>query len=924
MKKLLLLTVLSILSFCSYSQNILWAKSFGGTSNDAGRVTCTDPSGNVIVAGNFSGLSMQIGSVSVNGSGGGDLFLSKFDPDGNLMWLQAISGASLEIVKGVCTSTNGSIFLCGSYNSPVLSIGSTTLGQNSNSGYHDMFVASFLPSGGLIWTQRYGGIYNDYPEDITYSSTLNNILVCGYYNSPTLTIGSSNLINTSPSSPSSNNDVFVARFNATTGTANNCFSTGANTSDDMAFAVRTFSNDIYIGGTFNPASGTSTSVIGAAVTSFSTTDVFLAKYSSTGVFNWVRTAGSAGSSNQESVNGVEVDNSGNVYMTGSWFNVGNFGMTFSTTVLPNSGQFDGYVAKYTSAGAFTWANRIGGTAQEFINNFTIDNNNDLYLTGYFTSTASVMGSLTLTPSFPGASDPFIVKVNGTNGSPVWGITGKNNTGATSYAITSDLYRNIYFTGSFAPGNPLVLGTNSLSTIGSNDGYIAKIACLTTTISSASSSLCAGSSLTLTASGATSYTWSNGAIGNPIVVSPTVAATTYTVLGASGTCTGTGNAYSVTVLPAFVNAGANFSLQCGQAQAFNVTTVPTAISSVSWFPASNLSSATVLNPTITGSGAIANYTVTVNFSNGCTKRDVIVVNPSTQTPSICMVTTDSMGVNNEVYWEKALYNKVDSFIIYRETSSNVFKRIGAVPKNAPSFYKDTARSIGPNNGDPRFTSYKYKLQIRDTCGNYSAQSLWHQTIFVQDQQNGNFNWNPYAIESTTASPVANYTLKRYDVISGVTTTLASTSSFLLSDPQYTTIAASGNVKWYVDAVGFNCNVTLRTLPGTAALKNRTKSNNVNERQFPVIGLNEYALDVKNLVVYPNPAATKLTIILPDGFNSDGNIDIVSILGQTVLRTAVNPGTSGATTLDINPLSKGIYFVRLSSEGKLMAITKLIKE
>lgn len=43
------------------------------------------------------------------------------------------------------------------------------------------------------------------------------------------------------------------------------------------------------------------------------------------------------------------------------------------------------------------------------------------------------------------------------------------------------------------------------------------------------------------------------------------------------------------------------------------------------------------------------------------------------------------------------------------------------------YVDTNRSIGPANGDPNLTYYKYKIQLRDSCGNLSPMSLWHETI-----------------------------------------------------------------------------------------------------------------------------------------------------------------------------------------------------
>ena len=92
-----------------YSQSWQWAKSSGGLNNDQGRAVCTDPSGNVIVAGGYAAPSMQIGTVTINSLGSGDIYLAKFDPSGNVIWVQTIGGTGLDVLGGICTSTNGDI-----------------------------------------------------------------------------------------------------------------------------------------------------------------------------------------------------------------------------------------------------------------------------------------------------------------------------------------------------------------------------------------------------------------------------------------------------------------------------------------------------------------------------------------------------------------------------------------------------------------------------------------------------------------------------------------------------------------------------------------------------------------------------------------------------------------------------------------------
>src|SRR5204862_191004 len=69
---------------------------------------------------------------------------------------------------------------------------------------------------------------------------------------------------------------------------------------------------------------------------------------------------------------------------------------------------------------------------------------------------------------------------------------------------------------------------------------------TVTSTSSPTSICSGSSATLTGSGATTYTWNPGALaGSTVVVSPTVT-TIYTLTGANGNCTNT-STLSLTVV-----------------------------------------------------------------------------------------------------------------------------------------------------------------------------------------------------------------------------------------------------------------------------------------------------------------------------------------------------------------------------------------
>jgi hypothetical protein len=237
------------------------------------------------------------------------------------------------------------------------------------------------------------------------------------------------------------------------------------------------------------------------------------------------------------------------------------------------------------------------------------------------------------------------------------------------------------------------------------------------------------------------------------------------------------------------------------------------------------------------------------------------------------------------------------------------------------YVDTNRSIGPANGNPNLTYYKYKLQIKDSCGNVSPMSLWHETIFIQDQLNGNFNWNSYAIESS-ASPVINYNLKRRDISTGTETLVVSTVGNLANDPFYNSFWPNPNVRWFVDAIGFNCVPSLISPPKNSnqimLTKTKTKSNQSNDKIATGIKNYDYSSVIK---VYPNPAHDFINVDLNGLDKLETTVDIKDVLGQTVYQTkALNQHL----TINTASFSYGVYMVNIIQNNKTIAVKKVVVE
>jgi hypothetical protein len=903
--------LLFIQSNSVFSQSWQWAKSAGGTTGDNGNKTCTDAAGNVFVAGYFLSTSINIGTVSISNSGisGTDVYVAKYDQYGTFQWAQRIAGNSSESVSGLCCDPAGRVYVYGGYNSSLISLPPYSYG-NPGSGTNNVYLACIDGSGVSQWLYGYGGAGTEYSGTCAYSNSLSSVYIIGTYYDPTLTIGSTTLSNTSVSGKA---EVFIAKF-SNAGTFQWARSTGSSACDDYggAIAVDPAGNPCFNGVFAGPVVTATTTIGTTSLVSYGNQDVFLAKYNNAGSFQWAKNIGS--SSGGDFNGGIAVDASNNIYIDGYY----GGSMTVGTFTLPFTGYYDGFVAKFNTAGIAQWANRITGLDAEYCYDIAVDANANAYVTGAYAGTVVTAGTFTIANSVPGPNtDVFVAKYN-TGGTIQWISSGGGSANDWGYGISSDAVGNVYATG-YISGST-TFGPTALNSVGNSDMFLAKIGCLTTSVTGTGSNVCTGSSATLTASGATTFSWSTGSTASSIVVTPTVGGV-ITVSATAGGCIGTPASYTLSILPASLATTSTLSLLCKQKAQITTTCSPTA-TAVSWSPSTNLSSSTALSPTVTAGAGLMTYVVTATLNNGCVVNGNSTISSYAQTPNICIVTVDSLGSNNEIYWEKTLYPQADSFIVYRETSLNVYKRIGGVKYASFSMYTDTNRSIGPANGNPNLTYYKYKLQIKDSCGNTSPMSLWHETIFIQDQLNGNFNWNSYAIE-LSSPPISNYNLKRRDITTGTETVVVSTVGNLATDPQYNTFWPNPNNKWFVDAIGFSCAPSIIGPPknnnNTIMLtKTKTKSNQSNDKV--ILGISGY--DLSNVIkIYPNPAHDLINVDLNGLDKTETVVEIRNVLGQTIYTTnALNQYLN----INTDQLGGGVYMINILQHNKTIAIKKVVVE
>lgn len=192
--------------------NVLWAKAAGGTGEDEAYSVAVDASGNTFLAGTFVSSSITFDSTTLTSSGSYEIFLAKYDSNGNILWAKGAVGGNTDVAKSVSVDASGNIFLAGYFLSTTLTFGSNTLSNNNSVGYPDIYVAKFASDGNILWAKATGGNGYDYAFSASVDAS-GNIYVAGFFRNFSITFGSTTLMNANPGYE----DLFLAKLEGTTG-----------------------------------------------------------------------------------------------------------------------------------------------------------------------------------------------------------------------------------------------------------------------------------------------------------------------------------------------------------------------------------------------------------------------------------------------------------------------------------------------------------------------------------------------------------------------------------------------------------------------------------------------------------------------------------------------------------------------------------
>jgi uncharacterized glyoxalase superfamily protein PhnB len=168
-----------------------WTQQFGGTGFDT--VNALLLNGNTVyIAGTFSN-TFQLGSTTLAASGDYDVFVAKLIDAGaapSFVWAKSVGGPGREGASAIAFR-NSNLFLAGIFSSTLLSVGGTTLVNNSTDGTRNIFMAKLADAGttsNFEWATQHtsilngGSANNDYATAVAVSGAA--VYAAGFVNPP--------------------------------------------------------------------------------------------------------------------------------------------------------------------------------------------------------------------------------------------------------------------------------------------------------------------------------------------------------------------------------------------------------------------------------------------------------------------------------------------------------------------------------------------------------------------------------------------------------------------------------------------------------------------------------------------------------------------------------------------------------------------
>lgn len=392
-----------VTKFNPSGSSLIYSTYLGGHGSDNCENLALDSSGNAYVTGfTASGNFPTKNAIQSKRTGGQNVFLSKLDPSGNLLFSTFYGGSGIDQAYGLAVDSSG-VYIVGSTSSVNFPVQNAF--QPKLASLEDSFLAKFTTDGSSVLYSTYlggaGGGSIGYALAVDSSQSP---YVTGQTGSPSFPL--LNPFQSQKASPSGSTDIFVTKFTpAGTALVYSTYLGGTSTQSPAGIAVDSSGSAYLTGSTSSvdfPTQNPFQANNGGAF------DPFVTKLNSSGN-GLVYSTYLGGKANDTGI-AIKVDSSGNAYVAGYSLST-NFPTTPNAFQPTTGGNWDAVVLELNSAGSgLIYSSYLGGSGLDYSTSIAIDASGNAYLTGGEASTNFPVTNNAFQSAYGGGSDDAYLAV----------------------------------------------------------------------------------------------------------------------------------------------------------------------------------------------------------------------------------------------------------------------------------------------------------------------------------------------------------------------------------------------------------------------------------------------------------------------------------------------------------------------------------
>lgn len=355
---------------CKYDNtgNFIWAKRFGGPTNEFCNTIKLDAAGNVYINGYFENTAdfdPGNGVFNLVSAGATDIFVCKLDNNGVLQWAKQIGGLSADVAFDIDLDAQGNVYSTGFYFATVDFDPGPGVFNLVSAAFGDGYILKLNTAGDLVRAARLGGDSRVRSMTLKVDKT-SHIYVAGHFDGQAdFDPGSGSFL---LNSPVDDDDIFIGKYDLDLNLV--WVKQIGGPSFQKVFDIETDDNDdIYTTGHYNGTADFDPGPAEQKLTASGDPDIFVLKMNAAGGFVWVAPATGPFFGSGYS---LKIDKTNNIYVGGTFEGTKDFDPGPDEMKRVSAGQSEMFIQKLRQcpSAAVTQTLNISSCTSYTLNNKT--------------------------------------------------------------------------------------------------------------------------------------------------------------------------------------------------------------------------------------------------------------------------------------------------------------------------------------------------------------------------------------------------------------------------------------------------------------------------------------------------------------------------------------------------------------------------